>query len=30
MRISINNDTQTSNANATKKEITNNEEVAKD
>ncbi len=30
MRVSVNNDTQTSNATATKKEITNNEDVAKD
>jgi hypothetical protein len=30
MQVAINNDTQTSNATTTKKEITNNEEVAND
>jgi hypothetical protein len=30
MRVVVNNDTQTSNATATKKKITNNEKVAKD
>jgi hypothetical protein len=30
MRVVVNNDTQTSNATATKEEITNNEKVAKD